>query len=198
MDEEDTLGRRIRRIRKQRGMTLEQIGRGDFTRAWVSQIELGRALPSTRVLRVIAERLGTPVEYLLDGSRGNHRARARAREGEGPARARRAAPRAPCAAPRAGLAGVAIRHGCPAGAGRGAGRARPAGQGGEGSRAREESDRRTRRRRPLAACGGDRAGQALPLRRRPRQDPPAARRPRPAGGQQPGCPGALSRGARAP
>ncbi|HEY1456638.1 MAG TPA: helix-turn-helix domain-containing protein [Candidatus Dormibacteraeota bacterium] len=67
MDQEDTLGRRIRRIRKQRGMTLEQIGRGDFTRAWVSQIELGRALPSTRVLRVIAERLGTPVEYLLDG-----------------------------------------------------------------------------------------------------------------------------------
>ena len=64
---EDTLGQRIRRIRKQRGLSLANIGRDDFTRAWLSQIELGKATPSTRVLRVIAERLGTPVEYLLEG-----------------------------------------------------------------------------------------------------------------------------------
>jgi transcriptional regulator with XRE-family HTH domain len=62
-----TLGQRIRRIRKQRGMTLAKVGRDDFTRAWISQIELGRARPSIRALRVIAERLGTPVEFLLEG-----------------------------------------------------------------------------------------------------------------------------------
>lgn len=67
MPETDTLGQRIRRIRKQRGLSLASIGRDDFTRAWLSQIELGKATPSTRVLRVIAERLGTPVEYLLEG-----------------------------------------------------------------------------------------------------------------------------------
>lgn len=64
---EETLGQRIRRIRKQRGLSLAKVGRNDFTRAWLSQIELGKAGPSTRLLRVIAERLGTPVEYLLEG-----------------------------------------------------------------------------------------------------------------------------------
>ena len=64
---EETLGQRIRRIRKERGLSLAKVGRNDFTRAWLSQIELGRAGPSTRLLRVIAERLGTPVEYLLEG-----------------------------------------------------------------------------------------------------------------------------------
>lgn len=64
---EETLGQRIRRIRQQRGLSLAKVGRDDFTRAWLSQIELGKAGPSTRLLRVIAERLGTPVEYLLEG-----------------------------------------------------------------------------------------------------------------------------------
>ena len=64
---EESLGQRIRRIRKQRGLTLAKVGRDDFTRAWLSQIELGKASPSTRLLRVIAERLATPVEYLLEG-----------------------------------------------------------------------------------------------------------------------------------
>jgi transcriptional regulator with XRE-family HTH domain len=62
-----TLGQRIRSIRKQRGLTLAKVGRDDFTRAWISQIELGKARPSIRALRVIAERLNTPVEFLLEG-----------------------------------------------------------------------------------------------------------------------------------
>jgi len=65
--ENETLGQRIRRIRKQRGLSLAKVGRTDFTRAFLSQIELGKAMPSTRLLRVIAERLSTPVEYLLEG-----------------------------------------------------------------------------------------------------------------------------------
>jgi transcriptional regulator with XRE-family HTH domain len=67
MAQQGTLGQRIRRIRKQRGLTLAKVGRDDFTRAWISQIELGKARPSIRALRVIAERLNTPVELLLEG-----------------------------------------------------------------------------------------------------------------------------------
>ena len=39
----------------------------DFSRAFLNQVELGRSQPSTRVLRVIAGRLGTEVDYLLEG-----------------------------------------------------------------------------------------------------------------------------------
>lgn len=48
-------------------MSLAKVGRSDFTRAFLSQVELGRAQPSLRVLRVIADRLGTHVDYLLEG-----------------------------------------------------------------------------------------------------------------------------------
>ena len=63
----ETLGARIRRLRRERGVSLAKVGGGDFTRAFLSQVELGRAQPSLRVLRVIADRLGTHVDYLLEG-----------------------------------------------------------------------------------------------------------------------------------
>src|ERR1700694_4233065 len=63
----ETIGQRIHRLRKQSGKSLAKISGGDFSRAFMSQIELGRAQPSMRVLRVIAGRLGTEVDYLLDG-----------------------------------------------------------------------------------------------------------------------------------
>jgi transcriptional regulator with XRE-family HTH domain len=67
MTQEETLGQRIHRLRKVRGMSLAKVSNPDFTRAFMSQIELGHARPSLRVLRVIADRLGTEVDYLLDG-----------------------------------------------------------------------------------------------------------------------------------
>lgn len=67
---EESLGQRIRRIRHQRGMSLASVGRDDFTRAFLNQVELGKARPSVRVLRVIADRLGTEVDYLLEGKQG--------------------------------------------------------------------------------------------------------------------------------
>ena len=67
MPENETLGQRIKRIRQQRGMSLAKVVRDDFSRAFLNQVELGKARPSIRVLRVIAERLGTEVEYLLEG-----------------------------------------------------------------------------------------------------------------------------------
>ncbi len=48
-------------------MSLAKVVGGDFSRAFLNQVELGRSQPSTRVLRVIAGRLGTEVDYLLEG-----------------------------------------------------------------------------------------------------------------------------------
>jgi transcriptional regulator with XRE-family HTH domain len=67
MDEKETLGQRIRRIRQDRGMSLAKVVGDDFSRAFLNQVELGKARPSIRVLRIIADRLGTEAEYLLEG-----------------------------------------------------------------------------------------------------------------------------------
>lgn len=67
MPGQETLGERIRRLRQVRGMSLAKVSGGDFSRAFLNQVELGRSQPSTRVLRVIAGRLGTEVDYLLEG-----------------------------------------------------------------------------------------------------------------------------------
>src|SRR6266550_4655114 len=67
MDEKETLGQRIRRIRQDRGLSLAKVVRDDFSRAFLNQFELGKSRPSIRVLRIIAERLGTEAEYLLEG-----------------------------------------------------------------------------------------------------------------------------------
>lgn len=64
----EKLGDRIRRLRLERGMTLAKVAQGDFSRAFVNQVEKGRANPSIRVLRVMAERLGTQAQYLIDGT----------------------------------------------------------------------------------------------------------------------------------
>lgn len=48
-------------------MSLAKVARDDFSRAFLNQVELGKAQPSTRVLRVIAGRLGAQVDYLLEG-----------------------------------------------------------------------------------------------------------------------------------
>jgi transcriptional regulator with XRE-family HTH domain len=48
-------------------MSLAKVSGGDFSRAFLNQVELGRSQPSTRVLRVIAGRLGTEVDFLLEG-----------------------------------------------------------------------------------------------------------------------------------
>ncbi len=67
MPRDETLGQRIRRVRQERGFSLAKVSGPDFSRAFLNQVELGRSQPSTRVLRVIAGRLGTEVDYLLEG-----------------------------------------------------------------------------------------------------------------------------------
>jgi transcriptional regulator with XRE-family HTH domain len=68
---QETLGQRIRRLRSERGMSLAKVSGADFSRAFLNQVELGRSQPSTRVLRVIAGRLGTEMDFLLEGKLPN-------------------------------------------------------------------------------------------------------------------------------
>ncbi|HYS02592.1 MAG TPA: tetratricopeptide repeat protein [Candidatus Eisenbacteria bacterium] len=61
------LGARIRKARQELGLSLAAVAGDDFSRAFLSQVELGRAHPSTRTLQIIAERLQRPIEYFLHG-----------------------------------------------------------------------------------------------------------------------------------
>lgn len=63
-----TLGERLRRLRQERGLSLAKVVRGDCSRAFLNQVEMGKARPSPRLLGIIAARLGTSPEYLLEGS----------------------------------------------------------------------------------------------------------------------------------
>jgi transcriptional regulator with XRE-family HTH domain len=67
VEDRETLGQRIRRIRLQQGLSLARVVGDDVSRAFLNQVEMGKARPSIRVLRILAERLGTEVEYLLEG-----------------------------------------------------------------------------------------------------------------------------------
>ena len=67
METKESLGQRIRRIRIQQGLSLAKVVGDDVSRAFLNQVEMGKARPSIRVLRILADRLGTEVEYLLQG-----------------------------------------------------------------------------------------------------------------------------------
>ena len=64
----ESLGDRVRKLRAERGMSLAKVAGADFSRAFLNQVELNKSRPSIRVLRVIADRLSAPVDYLLDGT----------------------------------------------------------------------------------------------------------------------------------
>lgn len=61
----EQLGARIRKARMELGLSLAAVAQADFSRAYLNQIELGRARASTRILQIIAERLKRPVEYFV-------------------------------------------------------------------------------------------------------------------------------------
>ena len=62
-----SLGPRIRRARQELGLSLAAVAGSDFSRAFLNQIELGRAQPSTHTLQIIARRLQQPIDYFLEG-----------------------------------------------------------------------------------------------------------------------------------
>ncbi len=62
------IGPKIKKIREQMGLSQKQLAGEDMTRSYISLIEKGRAVPSHRVLKIIARRLHTPVEFFVGGS----------------------------------------------------------------------------------------------------------------------------------
>jgi transcriptional regulator with XRE-family HTH domain len=61
------LGQKIRALRIERGMTLEDVvSRSGLTRSWLSKVENFRVTPSLQGLMEIARALGVPVARLLD------------------------------------------------------------------------------------------------------------------------------------
>ena len=62
----ETLGERIRKLRKQQKFTLEALAGSELTKGMLSLIENNKANPSMESLTYIAKRLGVEVSKLLE------------------------------------------------------------------------------------------------------------------------------------
>lgn len=60
------LGSRIRRLRKLRKMTQEELAGGICTKSFVSQVEKGHARPALDTLQAFADRLGVSLADLFE------------------------------------------------------------------------------------------------------------------------------------
>ncbi|AQT75962.1 helix-turn-helix domain-containing protein [Streptomyces sp. fd1-xmd] len=67
MDEPGEIGRRVQRMRVERGLTQKQLAHPSYTSAYVSTLESGKVRPSETALRFLANRLGTSYEELATG-----------------------------------------------------------------------------------------------------------------------------------
>ncbi|MGW5346347.1 helix-turn-helix domain-containing protein, partial [Streptomyces sp. NPDC004050] len=67
MDEPAEIGRRVARMRAERGLTQRALAEPAYTAAYISTLESGRVRPSEAALRYLAERLGTSYEELATG-----------------------------------------------------------------------------------------------------------------------------------
>src|SRR5688572_4336341 len=54
------IGERLRQVRREAGLSQQQVAEPDYPRSYLSQIELGRIVPDPQALRVFAQRLGLP------------------------------------------------------------------------------------------------------------------------------------------
>lgn len=59
------IGQRIRTLRKAKGLTLVAVAGEEFTKGYISQVELGKVEPSFKLLSHIANKLDVKVEQLL-------------------------------------------------------------------------------------------------------------------------------------
>ena len=62
----DSLGEKIRVLRKERRMTQQELAKGLVTPSMISQIESNKATPSRQLLHQIAGRLGVKLAYFAD------------------------------------------------------------------------------------------------------------------------------------
>jgi len=61
------VGRRVRDLRRRRGLKQAELAAGRVSTAYVSRIESGQRRPERDVLEFLAERLGTTADFLLTG-----------------------------------------------------------------------------------------------------------------------------------
>ncbi|WP_328341171.1 helix-turn-helix domain-containing protein [Streptomyces violaceus] len=66
-DDPGTIGRRVQRLRVERGLTQRQLAEPVYTPAYVSTLESGRVRPSDDALRHLADRLGVAFDELATG-----------------------------------------------------------------------------------------------------------------------------------
>lgn len=59
------IGRKIKEARLELGISQKQLAGDDITRVYISIIESGKALPSEKVVRILAQRLGKPLDFFL-------------------------------------------------------------------------------------------------------------------------------------
>ncbi|MFB7931648.1 helix-turn-helix domain-containing protein [Streptomyces sp. NPDC056039] len=66
-DDPGTIGRRVQRLRVERGLTQRQLAEPVYTPAYISTLESGRVRPSDEALRHLSERLGVAFDELATG-----------------------------------------------------------------------------------------------------------------------------------
>src|SRR5947209_12032444 len=66
---EETIGRRVRRLRLKRGLSQRQLSAPGVGYAYISRIENEGRKPSVKVMRILAQRLGVSLEELETGRR---------------------------------------------------------------------------------------------------------------------------------
>jgi transcriptional regulator with XRE-family HTH domain len=67
-DLQSLVGNRIRAARRERGLTLAQLGGEELSRSFLSSVEHGRSSISLRSLALVAARLELPVSYFVESS----------------------------------------------------------------------------------------------------------------------------------
>lgn len=70
-------GRRVRQLRRERGLKQGDLAGGAVSTAYISRIESGQRRPEPRVIDLLVERLGTTADYLLTGVGGDEADQAR-------------------------------------------------------------------------------------------------------------------------
>ncbi len=64
----ETIGRRLRRLRHERGLSQRELSGPGVSYAYISRIEAGARRPSVKALRMLARKLGVSADYLETGS----------------------------------------------------------------------------------------------------------------------------------
>jgi tetratricopeptide (TPR) repeat protein len=65
---QETIGQRLKRLRRERGLSQRELASPGVSYAYISRIEGGARRPSVKALRMLARKLGVSADYLETGS----------------------------------------------------------------------------------------------------------------------------------